>query len=207
MLSFRIAAAAIGLPLLVVPCLAQEALPSPGPALRATPGPSLFAGHFRLIAPNGTVVDSDDLAGKPYGVFFGFTQCPDVCPTTLATLSAALARLPAGGLTIYFVSVDPERDTPDALAQYMANFDPRIVALTGPRKAVEEAVAGFGAVARRTDLASGGYAYSHSAAIMLVDGDGLIVDRMMAEAGPEALADRLAALAGTPAPRAAAPSR
>ncbi|MFC6790069.1 SCO family protein [Methylobacterium komagatae] len=197
--SLRIAAATLGL-LMSAPSFAGEQGPLPLP--QAVPAPSLFAGHFQLAAPDGATVDSDDLAGHPYGVFFGFTQCPDVCPTTLSNLSTALARLPKASVRVYFVSVDPERDTPSVLAQYMSNFDPRIVALTGARKAVEEAVASFGAVARRTDLPSGGYAYSHTAAIMLVNGDGLIVDRMMAEDGPDAMAARLAALQ-----RATAPSR
>jgi protein SCO1 len=207
MAPFKIALASIGLSLLAAPCFAQDTSASSSLALRASPGPNLFAGQFSLSSPDGTTVNSDDLAGRSYGIFFGFTHCPDICPTTLANLSAALARLPAEDVKIYFVSVDPERDMPDVLAQYMANFDPRIVALTGPRKAVEEAVASFGAVARRTDLTSGGYAYSHTAAIMLVDGDGLIVDRMTTEAGPEAMAERLTAITGNRSLRVAAPAR
>jgi protein SCO1/2 len=200
--SIRIAVAALTLLFPALPGRAAEAAPPPGVAASAFPGAPFIAGHFRLASPDGAVVDSDDLSGKPYVVFFGFTHCPDLCPTTLSELSTALARLPAGDLRIYFVSVDPERDDPAALAQYMSNFDPRIVALTGTRSAVEEATASFGAVARRTDSPDGGYTYSHTAAILLIDGDGLIVDRIGADVGAERLARRLAALSG-----AAAPSR
>lgn len=190
--SIRIAAAAIGLLLSSCPSFAAEAVLST--ALPASPGPGLIAGHFRLATPDGTTVDSDDLSGKPYAVFFGFTHCPDICPTTLSDLSTALARRPGGNVRVYFVSIDPERDGPEVLARYMTNFDPRIVALTGTRRAVDEAVASFGAVARRTDLPGGGYAYAHTAAILLIDGDGLIVDRVGTEAGADRLADKLAAL-------------
>lgn len=188
--------------LLVIGLLAPGAfaaeVTSPSVPAPSTPfGGSVFTGHFRLTAPDGAIVDSDALAGRPYGLFFGFTHCPDICPTTLASLSAALARLPAGSPPLYFVSVDPERDTPEVLARYMANFDPRIVALSGTRGAVDAALASFGAVARRTDQPGGGYTYGHTAAILLVDGDGLIVDRIGMEAGPDRLAERLAALGGS----------
>lgn len=174
-------------------------LDAPGPAAHG----SFLAGHFRLAAPDGSVVDSDDLSGKPYGLFFGFTQCPDICPTTLAELSMALAQLPPGDIKIYFVSIDPERDTPEALATYMTSFDPRIVALSGSRQAVDEAVATFGAVAKRTDLPNGGYTYGHTASVLLIDGNGLVANRIGADAGPNNMAKAIAALAA----RSAVPSR
>lgn len=199
--------AGIGLGLIARGALATEATAPASPAVYAPFGTGVLTGHFRLTAPDGTTVDSDALAGKPYGLFFGFTHCPDICPTTLASLSAALAQLPAGGPMIYFVSVDPERDTPAVLARYMANFDPRIVALSGTRGAVDAALASFGAVARRTDLPDGGYTYGHTAALLLVDGDGLIVNRIGMEAGPDRLAERLAALAGSGSTGMAVPAR
>ncbi|MGF3025009.1 SCO family protein [Methylobacterium aquaticum] len=173
------------------------------PALSGPPsgdGGSLLAGHFRLIAPDGRTVDSDDLAGKPYALFFGFTHCPDICPTTLSELSLALPRLPGRALPVFFVSVDPERDTADVLGRYMQSFDPGIVGLSGPRPAVDEAIRSFRVVAQRTELRGGDYAYGHTATLFLIDGDGLIVDRIAPGLGPEALAARLAALAGPVAP-------
>ncbi|WP_342153890.1 SCO family protein [Methylorubrum sp. SB2] len=203
MLAIRIGAAALGLAL--SGAVATEAPPVPTRLAPANTG--LLAGYFRLTASNGTTIDSDELVGRPYGLFFGFTHCPDICPTTLAALSAALARLPGRAPPLYFVTVDPERDTTEVLARYMTHFDPRIVALTGTRGAVEEALASFGAVARRTDLPGGGHVYGHTAAILLIDGDGLIVDRLSAEDAPDRLAARLAALAGGERSGAEAPAR
>ncbi len=155
----------------------------------------MFAGHFRLSAPDGRIVDSDRLA-SPYALFFGFTHCADFCPTTLAEASAALKRMPAraNNLKFYFISVDPERDTPAVLGQYMESFDPRIVPLTGPRPAVNEAIRSFGVIARRTDYPNGDYTYGHSAAVFLVDENGLIVDRVVAGKGADSLARKLASL-------------
>ncbi len=90
-----------------------------------------IGGPFRLASANGGVVDSQDLAGKPYAVFFGFTRCPEVCPTTMAEMSAALTELGDEGkdLRVFFVTVDPERDTAEFLKDYLSSFDPRIEAL------------------------------------------------------------------------------
>ncbi|TGE01242.1 SCO family protein [Methylobacterium nonmethylotrophicum] len=193
-----LAAILAGLTCLGPSARAQDAPPAPP----ARHGGSLLAGHFRLSAHDGATVESDDLAGRPYALFFGFTHCPDVCPTALAELSLALQRLPPRTLPVYFVSVDPERDTPEVLRRYMESFDPGIVGLSGSRMAVDEAILSFGIVARRTDLPGGGYTYGHTAAIFLVDGDGLIVDRLGSGLGPTALAARLAALAGPASPPA-----
>ena len=108
-----------------------------------------------------------------------------------------MARIdgPAANLRVYFVTVDPERDTRAILGAYMKSFHPHIVALTGERAAVNEALGGFGAIARRTDFPNGQYTYGHTAAVFLVDADGLIVDRVGIDGGVDALAARLAALA------------
>ena len=167
-----------------------------GFAQTTLPGPaSLFAGHFLLRDTAGRPVDSDALSGRPYGVFFGFTHCPDICPTTLARISLALRDVSDPDLRLYFVTVDPERDTAATLGPYMESFDPRIVALTGDRAAIDEAVASFGAVAERTALPGGGYTYGHSAAVLIVDENGLIADRISAESEEATLSARLSRLA------------
>ena len=206
MIAIRIVAAVAWLGAMSLGAVGNEAL-TPGPAGHAGLGGGLIAGHFRLTAGDGTIVDSDDLASHPYALLFGFTHCPDVCPTILAELSLALALLPTNDLKVYFVTVDPERDTPNALAQYMTHFDPRIVALTGTRSAVDEALVSHGAVARRNDLPGGGYVYGHTAAIMLIDRNGLIVDRVGPEVASGQLADKLSALASGGARRANASAR
>lgn len=179
--------------------LALLALAAPGAAGAQAPS-NLVAGHFRLTTGDGATVDSDELAGRPYGLFFGFTNCPDICPTTLSDLTLALRSLPpaAGALRIYFVSVDPA-DTAERLTQYAADFDPRIVPLGGDPDAVGEAVSTFGVTVQATDLGGGRTAFGHTASVFLVDADGLIVDRTTLQDGPQVMAGKLARLAGIPA--------
>ncbi len=156
-----------------------------------TPGP------FTLTAVDGSTVDGADLDGKPYGLMFGFTHCPDVCPTALAELTTALAaspRLPKE-FHVYFVAIDPERDTPKALGAYLSAFDPRIVGLTGSREDVATATQAFGAVARKLTFKSGDYTMEHTAALYLVNGDGMIADRVSFKEPSDEMARRIAAVA------------
>jgi protein SCO1/2 len=90
-----------------------------------------IGGPFTLASSRGGTVFSADLSGKPYAVFFGFTHCPEVCPTTLYELSGSLEKLgnAASGMRVFFITVDPERDTPEILKAYMTNFDPTFLAL------------------------------------------------------------------------------
>ena len=110
-----------------------------------------------------------NLGGKPSLVFFGFTHCPDVCPTTLAKLAQVkkLAAIP--GLQVLFVTVDPQRDTPAAVGTYAHAFDPDFIGLTGDPHAIEKMTAAFGVAALRVDLPGGDYTMDHSAAVFLVD--------------------------------------
>ena len=98
----------------------------------ATPASSV-GGPFRLIDQNGRAVSEQDFKGEPFIVFFGFTNCPDICPTTLFEMSEVLKRLgpDANKTAALFVSVDPERDTPEKLKDYLSSFHPRIFGLTG----------------------------------------------------------------------------
>lgn len=105
----------------------------------ADSGTAQIGGSFRLTDQNGKTVSDSDFRGKPMLVFFGFTHCPDICPTTLATYSAALNALgeQAKGVTPIFITVDPERDTPARLKEYLANFHPAVIGLTGTREQIE----------------------------------------------------------------------
>lgn len=129
------------------------------------------------------LVDLDDrplppdfFAGKWTLVFFGFTQCPDVCPTTLATLAQALSQLrdlpESERPRVLLVSVDPERDTPDRLAPYVRFFDPSFLAATGSPAAVAEAAAAFGVPYAKVDLPDGGYTMDHGSGIFVVGPEG-----------------------------------
>ena len=118
-----------------------------------------------------------DFSNQPVALFFGFTYCPDICPTTLTTLAAALDDLELGGvntksLRIVFVTVDPLRDTPEQLKQYLSLFDVNVTGLTGTPKNVKAALEQFGIYAKKIDPGDGEYLYDHSAAVFLYGGDG-----------------------------------
>ena len=136
---------------------------------------SAVGGPFALTDQAGRRVTNAELAGKPYAMFFGYTHCPDVCPTTLSDMTGWLKALgpDAGKLRLVFVTVDPERDTPAALADYMKAFDPRILALTGSQAEVDKTLTAFRVYAKKGEVKNGDYAMDHSAAIYLFDGAGV----------------------------------
>ena len=119
-------------------------------------------------------VQPTNWARRPVMVFFGFTWCPDVCPTTLTDISLWLEDLGADAdrLIVALISVDPERDTPDVLADYVSNFDPRIIGLTGPAEEVAQAAADFRVTYRRVDKDGGDYTMDHTAGVFLFHPDG-----------------------------------
>lgn len=129
---------------------------------------------FELMTVDGAPFRSADLAGKPYLVFFGFTHCPDVCPTALFELTALLKDIGAAAdhITPLFVSVDPERDTAELLKLYMTSFDPRIVALRGDAEQTKAAADAFSAYYRKVQTASDNYTMDHTAGLFLIRADG-----------------------------------
>lgn len=131
-------------------------------------------GPFTLIGTDGQTVTEADFAGRPRAMFFGFTHCPDVCPTTLAEADAWLKALgPAGeDLAIIFVSVDPERDTPELMKSYLSAFDPRLVGLTGTPEQIAAVTKAYRVYARKVELEGGDYTMDHSAAVLLFDKNG-----------------------------------
>lgn len=129
---------------------------------------------FKLAATSGGVVESEKLKGKPYALFFGFTNCPDVCPTSMLEVANDLKALDpaAKDFKVYFVTVDPERDTLDLLRDYTGSFDPRIIGLLPKNEAELETVAkGFRAIYRKVPTPSS-YTMDHTASIFLMDGKG-----------------------------------
>lgn len=133
-----------------------------------------IGGPFRLASANGGVVDSQDLAGKPYAVFFGFTRCPEVCPTTMAEMSAALTELGDQGkdLRVFFVTVDPERDTAEFLKDYLSSFDPRIEALVPTAEELAAMARSFRAYYAKSPTSDGGYTMDHTATVFLMNRQG-----------------------------------
>jgi protein SCO1 len=145
-----------------------------------------------------------DAAGRPFGpadftgrwslVFTGFTHCPDVCPTTLALMADLRRRVTRDDLQFVFVSVDPERDTPDAVARYLAHFDPALVGATGARAEMERFTTGLGLAQVRNPGAGDEYTVDHSTALVLVDPQARLAGYFQAPHAAAALAADLAAL-------------
>ena len=138
-------------------------------------------GPFHLIDQNGKPVSDRDLHGRYVLIYFGYSFCPDVCPTTLAVMADALDRLgdQAGRIVPLFITVDPARDTPGVLKKYMAAFGPRFVGLTGDAKAIAQAESVFHVYAVRRALGpakpDGNYAMDHSSVLYLMGPDGKII--------------------------------
>jgi protein SCO1/2 len=139
-----------------------------------TTGTALVVSDFELLDQDGVKVRDEDLRGKFQLVFFGFTACPDICPTTLTNITAVLEELgpDADGLVPLLITVDPERDTPAVLKEYLSAFDPRIRGLTGSPEQVAAALKSFRVYAARRDLEGGDYTMDHSTFIYLMDGEG-----------------------------------
>lgn len=130
--------------------------------------------NWELTDHRGQTLRPADWAGRPVLVFFGFTWCPDVCPTTLSDISGWLEALgpEADRLTIALISVDPDRDSPQVLADYLANFDPRITGLTGSAAQIARATADFRATYRKVPRDDGDYTMDHTAGVFLFYPDG-----------------------------------
>lgn len=143
---------------------------------RIATGPQTLAigGPFSLTDHRGRAVTERDFRGRPMAVFFGFTYCPDVCPTTLTEMTGFIEALgpDADRIQWVFVSVDSERDTPQAMAAYLEAFDRRIVGLTGTEAQIAAAANGFRVFYRRVPLEGGGYTMDHSASVFLLNADG-----------------------------------
>jgi len=158
--------------------------------LNAPAVPSLEAGtslpqprvlpDFNLVDTHGNAMTLAGLRGHPTLVFFGFTHCPDVCPTTLAQLvsvqkQASLLDEGLAGLKIALVTVDPERDTPEQLGAYIASFGGDLIGLTGSAPEIVNATRGFGVAAARVELPGGSYTMDHSAAVFALDSQARVV--------------------------------
>lgn len=130
---------------------------------------------FELTSHQGAVVNNATLRGKPYLAFFGFTHCPDICPTTLFELTDLMTELGpmANQFNVAFITVDPERDTNEMLAGYMSSFDTRIMALRGNPEQTQTAVKAFAAYARKVPTDGGSDTMDHTAGVYLMDADGM----------------------------------
>lgn len=139
--------------------------------------PSSVGGPFQLVNQDGKTVSDVDFRGKPLLVFFGFTHCPDICPTTLFEISEIFNRLgtDAGKINAIFVTVDPERDTPEKLKLYLSSFHPQISALSGSDAQVEAIKKAYFVYAKRVPLEGGGYTMDHTSVVYLMDKQGKFI--------------------------------
>lgn len=149
-------------------------MPRGGPMAAA---PSAIGGAFSLTDQTGRPVTEKDLVGKPSLVFFGFTHCPDICPTKLFEITQMLDSLGADAakVNVVFITVDPERDTSELLATYLGSFHPAIRGLTGTQEQVEGAMRAYRAYARKVPLDGGNYTMDHTVFVYLMDRSGQFV--------------------------------
>jgi len=148
---------------------------------------SAVGGPFQLVDQNSKPITDADLKGHPFLVFFGFTHCPDICPTTLFDVSEIFRALgpDAKDVRALFVTVDPERDTPAVLKDYLSSFDPRIIGVTGDDAAIASAEKAYRVYAKKVPLDGGTYTMDHTAIVYLMNKDGRFVAPFNMKRRPE----------------------
>lgn len=142
-----------------------------------TTGTADIGGPFALVDQDGRTRTDRDYRGRSMLVYFGYATCPDVCPTTLALMSDAMAKLGADGGRVVpvFITIDPERDTPKALKSYLHAFGPQFVGLTGSNDAIKQVADEYHVYYKKQPIAGGGYAMDHSSVIFLMGPDGKFI--------------------------------
>ena len=155
--------------------------------------PAAIGGPFQLTDQSGQAVSQKDMEGHPTLIFFGFTHCPDVCPTSLFEISEVLKALgkDADRLNAYFISVDPERDTAGAMKDYLSSFDPHLRGLTGTPEQVTKVTSAYRVYAKKVPLKDGDYTMDHTALVYLMDRDGKFVSPFNLNRKPEEAAAEL----------------
>jgi protein SCO1/2 len=150
------------------------------------PRAALIGGPFALEDGGGETVSDQTLKGRPFLVYFGYTHCPDVCPTELARISDILGKMGDKPIPALFITVDPERDPPKVMQDYVSSFNPAIVGLSGSPQAVEAAEKTFRVFARKGQKQpDGDYSMDHSSIVYLMDKNGAFVEAFNVERSPE----------------------
>ncbi len=157
------------------------------------PAPSAIGGPFQLTDQDGNQITEQDFRGKPFLVFFGFTHCPDICPTTLFEVSEVMNALgdDADRVAALFITVDPERDTPAVLKDYLSSFNPRVRGATGNEEQLAQVKRGFRAYSKKVPTGNGDYSVDHSAIVYLMDKDGRFVAPFNLKRPPQDAANEL----------------
>ncbi|HHZ08312.1 MAG TPA: SCO family protein [Rhizobiales bacterium] len=164
---------------------------------RTTNSGEPYGGSFALVDYDNNPITEAAFRGHPTAVFFGFTHCPEVCPTTLYELNGWLAKLGDEGKDIhaYFVSIDPERDTPELLKSYVSTVSDRIVGITGEPDKIAAMAKAFGIFARKVNLEGGDYTMDHTASILLLDRAGAFAGTIAYGENPDTAIEKLRRLA------------
>lgn len=151
----------------------------------AKPPMSVVGGPFRLQSSKGGILDSATLAGRPFLVFFGFTRCPNVCPTTLADLTNLIDDLhkTGGDIGAYYITLDPERDDATVLRDYMGSFSDSITGLTGTREEIDRVARSYRVFSKTVPLPGGDYTLEHTLMVYLMDRNGGFVGPLDLAAG------------------------
>jgi protein SCO1 len=159
---------------------------------------SAIGGPFQLVDQNGKTVTDADLKGRWSLIYFGYTHCPDACPTALNDISIALSELgeKRDAVRPVFITVDPERDTPESLKAYVTSFDAPILALTGTAEQVAKAAKGYRVYYAKHPEAGGDYSMDHSSVIYVMDPEGRFTASFTHESAPEQISERLKKLIG-----------
>jgi protein SCO1/2 len=161
--------------------------------VRGVTAPAAIGGPFQLTDQSGQTVTDKSLLGRPSLIFFGFTHCPDVCPTSLFEMSQVLQAMgkDAGRVNAYFISIDPERDTVAAMKDYLSSFDPHLKGLTGDPAAIAKVAAEYRVYTKKVPLKDGDYTMDHTALVYLMDRDGHFVAPFDLKQTPEKAAAEL----------------
>jgi protein SCO1/2 len=152
-----------------------------------------IGGPFRLASANGGEVTDTNFKGHPLLVFFGYTHCPDICPTVLFQISQVLKAMGDDKqIRALFITVDPERDTPAVMKEYLSSFDPRIIGLSGTREETDAVERAYRVYARKAPGHGGDYAMDHTAIVYLMDKEGRFVTAFNLDRPPQIAAKDLA---------------
>ena len=161
----------------------------------ATTGTALIGGPFTLVGRDGKTVTDRAFRGKYMLVFFGFTHCPDICPAELQVIAQGLDKLGDKGKKVVpvFITLDPERDTPQAMAEYVKSFGPNFVGLTGSPEAIAAVAKAYRVAYARVENkeSAGEYSVDHSALVYLMDPEGRYVTHFSYGTGADELAEKL----------------
>ena len=195
--------AVVGLCFLAIGVMGQLFLSVTKPDLTSAGFGSLADAEFRLVTDQGQEISADDLIGKPTAIYFGFTWCPDICPTTLSQMADIKADLMdqnlagAAELQLVFFTVDPERDTVFQMSEYVSLFAGDIIGITGTIDQINNALPQFGVYAKRIEQSDGDYLIDHTASVYLYDRDGQFKGTISPAEPYEMALGKLERLAGT----------